>query len=187
MDIHVGDLHSTIVDRELEIIQDLLEEIVKHDETIASACDVCAELDCLLSFSEASRSYNLRRPEMTQENYIEIIQGRCALASFECLFLVTCDFFPSRHPIYEQVVDTFVVNDARLLGGAGIGASAVLPDNFHKWNSILLCTGANACGKVSRTDSSDALGLGFSQSVYLKQVSETVSANAWTIDDPFIA
>ena len=83
MDTHVGDLHSTIVDRELEIIQDLLEEIIKHDKTIATACDVCAELDCLLSFSEVSRSYNLRRPEMIEENYIEIIQGRCASANFE--------------------------------------------------------------------------------------------------------
>jgi DNA mismatch repair protein MSH5 len=54
----------------------------------------------------------------------------------------------SRHPLYEQVVDTFVPNDARLLGGAGIGASVDPPNRIHQWNSVLLCTGANACGKV---------------------------------------
>jgi DNA mismatch repair protein MSH5 len=82
MDVHVGDLHSTIVDRELEIIQELLEEVLKYDEAISVACDVCAELDCLLSFSEASRIYNFTRPEMTEENVIDIAQGRCVAHVF---------------------------------------------------------------------------------------------------------
>jgi DNA mismatch repair protein MSH5 len=76
MDVHIGDLHSTIVDRELEIIEELLEEVLKCDEAISAACDVCAELDCLLSFSEASRVHNFERPEMTDENVIDIVQGR---------------------------------------------------------------------------------------------------------------
>jgi len=84
MDAHIGDLHSTIVDRELEIIQELLEEVLKCDESIAAACDVCAELDCFLSFSEASRIYNFQRPEMTEQNIVEIVQGR---------FVVICFFF----------------------------------------------------------------------------------------------
>ena len=54
----------------------------------------------------------------------------------------------SRHALHEQVVDTFVPNDARLLGGAGIGTDVDPPDSTNQWNSVLLCTGANACGKV---------------------------------------
>ena len=76
MDAHIGDLHSTIVDRELEIVQDLLEEVLKCDETIRNACDVCAELDCLLSFAAASRQYDYRKPEIVQENILKVIQGR---------------------------------------------------------------------------------------------------------------
>ena len=38
-------------------------------------------------------------------------------------------------------------NDARLIGGAGIGVDVETPDS-NEWNSVLLCTGANACGKV---------------------------------------
>ncbi|KAF8158095.1 hypothetical protein B0H34DRAFT_749503 [Crassisporium funariophilum] len=129
MDTHIGDLHSTIVDRELEIVQELLEMVLQCDEEISSACSVCAELDCLLSFAGASRQFDYRRPEMVQDNVIEIIQGR--------------------HPLHEQVVNTFVPNDARLIGGAGIGSSTELPDDNEQWNSVLLCTGANACGKVS--------------------------------------
>ena len=54
----------------------------------------------------------------------------------------------ARHPLQEQILDTFVANDARLVGGAGIGVELELPDDGEEWNSVLLCTGANACGKV---------------------------------------
>ncbi|KAF9476534.1 hypothetical protein BDN70DRAFT_863087 [Pholiota conissans] len=133
MDTHIGDLHSTIVDRELEIIQELLEEVLASTEAIEASCDVCAELDCLLSFAQASRIYDYRCPKMVDDNIIELIQAR--------------------HPLQERVLDTFVPNDARLIGGAGIGADPDRPDDAQ-WNSVLLCTGANACGK----------------SVYLKQI-----------------
>ena len=46
-----------IVDRELEIVQELLEEVLKCDEVIGTVCTVCAELDCLLSFVAASRQH----------------------------------------------------------------------------------------------------------------------------------
>ena len=63
----------------------------------------------------------------------------------------------ARHPLQEQVLDTFVPNDARLVGGAGIGTQratrystvgAEPDDEGTAWHSVLLCTGANACGKV---------------------------------------
>jgi len=76
MDTYIGDLHSTIVDRELEIIQELLEEVLKFEHEISAACDVCAELDCLLSFASASRIFEYQRPQMVKENITEIIQGR---------------------------------------------------------------------------------------------------------------
>ena len=145
MDIHIGDLHSTIVDRELEIVQELLEYVLASDEAIGAVCDVCAELDCLLSFAEASQLYQYQRPKMVDQNIIEIIQGRCATFSFRQYRHYSCD---GRHPLHERVVDTFVPNDARIIGGAGIGSSVGRPDGDDEWNSVLLCTGANACGKV---------------------------------------
>jgi DNA mismatch repair protein MSH5 len=77
MDIHIGDLHPSIVDREIEIVQELLEEIVVHFEAMAAACDISAELDVLLSFADASRAFEYRRPEMVDDNIIDIKQGRC--------------------------------------------------------------------------------------------------------------
>jgi len=76
MDVHIGDLHSLIVDREIEILQGLLEEILVHYDAMLHTCDVCAELDCLLAFAGASSSGNYRRPEMVEENVIDIVQGR---------------------------------------------------------------------------------------------------------------
>ncbi|KAK7048433.1 muts 5 [Favolaschia claudopus] len=137
MDTHIGDLHPSIVDREIEIVQELLEEIVVQFEPMATACDIAAELDVLLSFADASRAFEYQRPEMVEDNIIDITQGR--------------------HPLQEQVVDTFVPNDAHLAGGSGdrsvlVGDEAT--NEAEEWNSVVLCTGANACGK----------------SVYLKQV-----------------
>ncbi|KAG1881991.1 DNA mismatch repair protein MutS [Suillus tomentosus] len=137
MDMHIGDLHPLIVDREIEIVQELLERILVFSEGMRQACDVCAELDCLLAFAEASRAYNYCRPQMSEDPVIDIDQGR--------------------HPLQEQVVDIFVPNDAQLVAGIGFSDSAESQtevDNLPMCSSIVLCTGANACGK----------------SVYLKQV-----------------
>ncbi|GBE85060.1 hypothetical protein SCP_0702460 [Sparassis crispa] len=143
MDNHIGDLHPSIVDREIEIVQSLQDRILVYDEHMGHACDVCAELDCLLSFAQASRACDYRQPQMTEDNILDIKQGR--------------------HPLQEIVVDTFVPNDAFLVGGAGVDSdvpeylSEINSDEIERrqeQNSIIICTGANACGK----------------SVYLKQV-----------------
>ncbi|KAL6304396.1 DNA mismatch repair protein MutS [Sparassis latifolia] len=136
MDNHIGDLHPSIVDREIEIVQSLQDRILVYDEHMGHACDVCAELDCLLSFAQASRACDYRQPQMTEDNILDIKQGR--------------------HPLQEIVVDTFVPNDAFLVGGAGVDSdvpeylSEINSDEIERrqeQNSIIICTGANACGK----------------------------------------
>ena len=64
------------VDREIEILQELQERILVHDKAMEHACDVSAELDCLISFASASRSYEYNRPHMTEDNIVDIKQGR---------------------------------------------------------------------------------------------------------------
>lgn len=75
-----------------------------------------------------------------------------------------------RHPLHEQVVDTFVANDLHVVGGKGLGLGEntemevdsvdentedqIEENIMSKERSVVICTGANACGK----------------SVYLKQV-----------------
>lgn len=45
------------------------------------------------------------------------------------------------------MVDVFVPNDIKIAGGAGIG-SPLRNEDGKILNSVMLCTGANACGKV---------------------------------------
>ncbi|EGO23820.1 hypothetical protein SERLADRAFT_450137 [Serpula lacrymans var. lacrymans S7.9] len=140
MDTHIGDIHPSIVDRELEIVQALQEEVLVYDQVMGQTCDVCAELDCLLSFAAATRAFDYRKPRIVERSVIHIKQGR--------------------HPLQEQVVDIFVRNDAHLVAGAGFDFAESSceydgdPSEHQTCSSIILCTGANACGK----------------SVYLKQV-----------------
>ena len=65
-----------VADREIEITQALLEKVLVYDEAMTTACDVCAELDCLLAFAQASRANNYVRPTLTEENVIDIRHGR---------------------------------------------------------------------------------------------------------------
>lgn len=63
-------------DREIEIVYDLLEKIIPFYDSMINACDVCAELDCLLAFAEAARTFNYQRPQMVDGTIIDIVQGR---------------------------------------------------------------------------------------------------------------
>jgi DNA mismatch repair ATPase MutS len=82
----VIDLKLFWSDREIEIIQTLLEKALVYEDTIIKTCEKCAELDCLLSFAEAARAYNYVRPEMTHENIIDISQGRSVIFSMRPIF-----------------------------------------------------------------------------------------------------
>jgi len=60
----------------LEIVEDLLKKVLVHEEALTRICDLCAELDCLLSFAQAARTYDLNMPDMREDNIIRIIKGR---------------------------------------------------------------------------------------------------------------
>ncbi|CAE6386833.1 unnamed protein product [Rhizoctonia solani] len=129
LDMHVGDIHSYIADREIEIMEETLGRVLKYDKAIITACEAAADVDCLLSLTFASWLHGWIKPEMTEENVLEIRGGI--------------------HPLQSLLVPTFVPNDAHLVGGQGLG----IDNDVNDTKSIMICTGANACGK----------------SVYLKQ------------------
>lgn len=118
MDKEYGDLYGIICDHEIEIIQSLQEEILKSVSEICQACHLCAQLDCHLSFAEVASRRNYVRPEITTDNILEIEMGM--------------------HPIYENVVDSFIGNDVILSE----------EENEDDKRKILLLTGANYSGKT---------------------------------------
>ncbi|KAI9006039.1 muts domain V-domain-containing protein [Gaertneriomyces semiglobifer] len=97
LDETIGDIHSMIVDREIEIMQKLQETILTFSEALDVSAGVTAELDCILSLADAAKKHNYVRPRMTEEPVLEIKQGR--------------------HPLHELCADIFIANDTMLGDG----------------------------------------------------------------------
>ena len=71
LDEHLGDLHGFIVDRDVEIIQELLDKILSIEGVLINVGEILAELDCLLAFADAKRqcgrAYITMREEKSDE------------------------------------------------------------------------------------------------------------------------
>ncbi|RMZ69201.1 dna mismatch repair msh5 [Pyrenophora seminiperda CCB06] len=153
MDDHFGDVYGIISDREVEISHELAQYLLQYQELLTSCSDVCGELDSLLALAQGAKKYKLCHPRMTDDNIINIKEGR--------------------HILQELTVSSFVANDTILRGGEGnathagassqhYGADSQPPTSasnrhryVHKDNpSMLVLTGPNYSGKT----------------VYLKQV-----------------
>ncbi|EXJ68589.1 uncharacterized protein A1O5_08383 [Cladophialophora psammophila CBS 110553] len=119
MDHELGDLYSTICDMEIEIAHDLAQNVLRDEDLLIAASDLCGELDCSLAFAHVAHQYQLSRPTITEDNIIEIKGGR--------------------HLLREMTVPSFVANDTFLVGGNGQTDSA--------GPSMILLTGPNYSGK----------------------------------------
>ncbi|RCH88492.1 MutS protein msh5 [Rhizopus azygosporus] len=151
LDRTIGDIHSMITDKEIEIIQGLSERVLGHTKQFSGIADILSSLDCLASLAIVALKFNYTKPKMTDTNELKIVQGR--------------------HPLQELCVDVFIPNDTHLEGGKGFEYAQDSLSLFTKSvrasdqneasksistaiNSIQVVTGANFSGK----------------SVYLKQV-----------------
>ncbi|KAI5203627.1 hypothetical protein E4T39_04014 [Aureobasidium subglaciale] len=144
MDSYFGDIYGRICDREIEIIHELAEKILQHEDLLTTVSDICAEIDCILALVQGAKDHNLVRPRLTQSNILDIRGGR--------------------HILQEKVVSNFIPNDTLMIGGEGRqmtgqhDASSEDSPRRHQDDvvlpSMVLVTGPNFSGK----------------SVYLKQV-----------------
>ncbi|KAJ2963596.1 hypothetical protein NQZ79_g1389 [Umbelopsis isabellina] len=144
LDEKLGDIHGLIVDREIEIIQQLLHDLSQYEKMLINISAACAALDCILSLSVVAEKFNYIRPKMTTDNCIMVRAGR--------------------HPIEELVIDAFIHNDtyiscshphysetqSRYFSQADVTSNT----NNGEDNTVVLLSGPNHSGK----------------SVYLKQV-----------------
>ena len=140
MDEHFGDIYTQICDREIEIIHELAMEVLKFQESLEQASEACAELDCLLALAEGAKRYSFNRPRMTQDNVLQIEEGR--------------------HPLQELTVPAFIPNDTFVASSSQQASIASRSESYFSSSpsppegpSMLILTGPNFSGK----------------SVYLKQ------------------
>jgi DNA mismatch repair protein MutS len=84
------------IDLETKLFEELRLELVTHASRIREAAGLLAEVDVLASLAEAAIKYDYHRPEILDEDVIEIVGGR--------------------HPVIERTLrsETFVPNDVTL-------------------------------------------------------------------------
>ncbi|KAI9890703.1 MAG: MutS protein msh5 [Vezdaea aestivalis] len=136
MDFEFGDIQSDICDREIEITVKLAQKIIQYERLILESSDMCGELDCLLALAKGAEYYKLARPTISKNNVIRIRDGR--------------------HLLQELTVDSYVSNDAVLVGGQGEeddesqlnqNGSDQIEGSVPTEPSMLLMTGPNYSGK----------------------------------------
>ena len=98
LDADIGDIHSLIADREIEIIQELRDYILENKRELELLYNGLCEWDALLSLSIAARERGFVRPVVNDSSDIVIVNGR--------------------HPILETVIDNFIPNSTHLTDDA---------------------------------------------------------------------
>ncbi|KAK7372012.1 hypothetical protein VNO80_05380 [Phaseolus coccineus] len=95
LDSLLGDIHHKILDMERAITRDLFSRILLFHTLLIKVATFAAELDCFLSMALIARQNNYVRPSLTEENLLDIKNGR--------------------HVLQEMTVDTFIPNDTKIL------------------------------------------------------------------------
>jgi DNA mismatch repair protein MSH5 len=87
LDMEMGDIHSTITDLELEIVQDIRKNIGNHSEQLLDIGEWIYNLDCFCSFAECADVFGYVAPNMQQEGPIQVIGARymCLSADIQSL------------------------------------------------------------------------------------------------------
>ncbi|QQK46857.1 DNA mismatch repair protein MutS, core [Penicillium digitatum] len=126
MDEKLGDLYSFICEKEIEIVYDLAQRVLRYENVLVDASDLCGDIDSLLALTQAASFYKLTRPRMVEQNVIRIKGGR--------------------HILQELTVSSYVPNDTLLVGG-NESETCDASSFIDSYPSMLLLTGPNYSGK----------------------------------------
>jgi DNA mismatch repair protein MSH5 len=148
MDEKFGDLWYRITDKEIEIVHNLSEEVLRHEGALAEISDVCGELDFLVALAHGAFQFGLVRPQLTADNVIEIQEGRHLLQELSVPTYIPND-------THIQAVRTTTESNAGGLTDDGRSSSCF---GSEQGPAMLILTGPNYSGK----------------SVYMKQVAVIV-------------
>ena len=55
LDTHLGDLYGYILDREVELTQEMLDKVVSVQDVLNNCAEILAEIDVLLALADAAR------------------------------------------------------------------------------------------------------------------------------------
>ncbi|KAJ5827148.1 DNA mismatch repair protein MutS core [Penicillium robsamsonii] len=125
MDEKLGDVYGIICEKEIEIVYDLAQRVLRYENVLVDASDICGDIDSLLALTQAASFYKLTRPRMVEQNVIKIKGGR--------------------HILQELTVSSYVPNDTLLVGGSESETNDAA--SMDQNPSMLILTGPNYSGK----------------------------------------
>ena len=82
LDSEIGDVYADMVDREIEIVRILVDQITPHRQALVGYGHKLAELDCLLSLAHFAVEARLTRPSITDGGDLDIRGGWYQAAPF---------------------------------------------------------------------------------------------------------
>ncbi|CDM30496.1 DNA mismatch repair protein MutS, type 1 [Penicillium roqueforti FM164] len=126
MDQKLGDIYGIICEKEIEIVYDLAQRVLRYENVLVDASDICGEIDSLLALTQGASFYNLTRPRIVEQNVLRIKGGR--------------------HILQELTVPSYVPNDTLLMGGNESETNDAV-SSINSNPSMLLLTGPNYSGK----------------------------------------
>ena len=104
LDGRVGDVEMRIKDLQAVLVRQLEARVLQALPALLAAQCVLAELDCLLSLAACARDFGLTRPSLTEDDVLEVRQGR--------------------HPLLHMLVAQQVPNDCSLGGASEDGGAS---------------------------------------------------------------
>jgi DNA mismatch repair protein MSH5 len=104
LDMEMGDIHSTITDMELELLQIIRNHILIHSEKLLEIGEWLYNLDCFCSFAESAQVFGYTQPTIVAKGPLQLIGARYSQLI-------------NRHPIVELLQEPFVPNDITIQTG----------------------------------------------------------------------
>ncbi|KAJ8004927.1 hypothetical protein DPEC_G00141370 [Dallia pectoralis] len=95
LDDLLGDLHCDIRDMETAVMTQLQTTVLERSACLYKVLDLSAELDCLMSLSQASQEYGYTTPTLANHRRISLIQARHPLLEFCSPVFVANSFLSS--------------------------------------------------------------------------------------------
>ncbi|KAG2390834.1 DNA mismatch repair protein [Vigna angularis] len=112
LDSLLGDIHHKILDMERAITRDLFSRILLFQTLLIKVATFAAELDCFLSMALVARQNNYVRPSLTEENLLDIKNGRHVLQEMTIAIIVFLSHIGSFVPADAATVG---LTDSRLM------------------------------------------------------------------------
>ncbi len=159
---------------EAELFQKLVAFAQEHIRPVQSNAQLVATIDCLLSFAHSAQRYNYRRPQLVEDNSIEIKEGRHPV--IEQQLPTTNDYIPNDIQLDTEEQQIIIITGPNMAGKSALLRQTALICLMAQIGSFVPATSAKLgiTDKIfTRVGASDNISSG--ESTFMVEMNETAS------------